>query len=123
MTQSYIFLSGPTVLMWGFKHPLHDTTPPAGQPEDPDKDLNLSNCPHNAPDPSLSYTWLFGWVLWGLHFRLDDVGVYLSNPVDGMRSHDAQVCHVHPLASILFDQRHLPQFVHVFGKERRDPLQ
>lgn len=59
----------------------------------------------------------------GLHFSLDDVGVYLSNSVDGVRSHDAQVRHVHPLASILFNQRHLPQFVHVFWKECCDPLQ
>lgn len=57
-----------------------------------------------------------------LHFSLDDVGVYLSNPIDSVRSHDAQVCHVYPLASIFFNKRHFPQFVHVFWKESRDPL-
>lgn len=58
-----------------------------------------------------------------LHFSLDDVGVYLCDSIDSMRSHDAQMRHVNPLASIFFDQRHLPQFVHVFWKQSCDSLQ
>lgn len=57
------------------------------------------------------------------HFSLDDVGVYLSDSVDGVRPHDAQVRHVHPLASLLLDQRHLPQLVHVVRVESCDVLQ
>lgn len=57
------------------------------------------------------------------HFGLDDVGVYLSDSVDGVRPHDAQVRHVHPLASVLLDQRHLPQLVHVVRVESCDVLQ
>lgn len=57
------------------------------------------------------------------HFSLDDVGVDLSDSVDGVRSHDAQVRHVHPLASLLFDQRHLPQLVHVVRVKSCDFLQ
>lgn len=53
---------------------------------------------------------------------LDDVGVYLSDSVDGVRSHDAQVRHVHPLASVLFNQRHLPQLVHVVWIHGCNPL-
>lgn len=58
----------------------------------------------------------------GLHLSLYDVGVYLSDSVDGVRSHDAQVRHVHPLASVFLDQRHFPQFVHVFWKGDCDSL-
>lgn len=53
---------------------------------------------------------------------LYDVGVYLSDSVDGVRSHDAQVRHVHPLASVFFDQRHFPQFVHVSREGGCDSL-
>lgn len=40
-----------------------------------------------------------------------------------MRSHDAQVRHVHPLAALLLDQGHLPQLVHVLRVESCDFLQ
>lgn len=56
------------------------------------------------------------------HLSLDDVGVYLSDAVDGVRAHDAQVRHVDPLAPVLFNQGHCPQLVHVFGIQSRDPL-
>lgn len=56
------------------------------------------------------------------HLSLDDVGVYLSNSVDGVRPHNAQVRHVDPLAPIFFNQGHCPQLVHVFGVQSRDSL-
>lgn len=39
-----------------------------------------------------------------------------------MRPHDAQVRHVDPLTPVLFDQRHLPEFVDVFRKQGCDFL-
>ena len=54
--------------------------------------------------------------------RLDDVGVYLSDPIDCVRAHDAQVRHVDPLAPVFLDQGHGPQLVHVVGIQGRDPL-
>lgn len=51
------------------------------------------------------------------HFSLDNVGVYLGDSVNGVGPHDAQMGHVHPLASLLLDQRHLPQLVHVVRVE------
>lgn len=56
------------------------------------------------------------------HLSLDDVGVYLSNSIDSVRSHNAQVCHVDPLAPIFFNQGHCPQLLHVFGVQSRDSL-
>lgn len=56
------------------------------------------------------------------HLSLDDLGVDLSDSVDGVRAHDAQVRHVDPLAPVLFNQGHCPQLVHVFGIQSRDPL-
>lgn len=56
------------------------------------------------------------------HLSLDDVGVYLSDSVDCVRPHDAQVRHVDPLAPIFLDQGHRPQLVHVVGIQSRDPL-
>lgn len=53
----------------------------------------------------------------GLHFGFDDVGVYLSYSIDGVRAYDTQMGHVHPLAAVLFNQRHFPQFVHVVREE------
>lgn len=47
----------------------------------------------------------------------------LSDSVDGVRSHDAQVRHVDPLAPLLLDQGHLPQLVHVLRVESCDFLQ
>lgn len=58
-----------------------------------------------------------------LHFCLDDIGVYLGNSVDGVGPHDTKVGHVHPLASLLLNQRHLPQLVHVIWIESCDSLQ
>ena len=57
------------------------------------------------------------------HFSLDDVGVYLRDPVDSVRAHDAQVSHVHPLAAVLLDQRHLLNLLHVFRIQSCDSLQ
>lgn len=57
------------------------------------------------------------------HLSLDDVGVDLGDSVDGVRSHDAQVRHVDPLAPVLLDQGHLPQLVHVVWVEGSDFLQ
>lgn len=70
--------------------------------------------------PAISFAQRFKKVS---HLGLDDVGVDLSDSVDGVRSHDAQVRHVHPLAPLLLDQGHLPQLVHVLWVESYDFLQ
>lgn len=56
------------------------------------------------------------------HLGLDDVGVYLSDSVDCVRAHDAQVRHVDPLAPVFLNQGHRPQLVHVVGIQSGDPL-
>lgn len=82
-------------------------------------DLSYTDKTFTAP-PSISSAQRFKKVS---HFGLDDVGVDLGDSVDGVRPHDAQVRHVHPLAPLLLDQGHLPQLVHVLRIESCDFLQ
>ena len=57
------------------------------------------------------------------HAGLDDVGVDLRHPVDGVGAHDAEVGHVHPLPPFLLDEGHPPQPVHVLREQGRHALE
>ena len=56
------------------------------------------------------------------HAALHDVGVNLSDAIDGVRADHAQVSHVDPLGLALLDQRHPPQTICVTRKHGRYPL-
>ena len=56
------------------------------------------------------------------HAALHDVGVNLSDPVDGVLADHAQVSHVGPLGLALLNQRHPPQMICVTRKHGRYPL-
>lgn len=56
------------------------------------------------------------------HAVLQDVGVDLSDTIDGVRSDHAQVSHVDPLGVALLDQRHSPQTVRVTREHGRNRL-
>ena len=57
------------------------------------------------------------------HAGLDDVGVDLRHPVDGVGAHDAEVGHVHTLPPFLLDEGHPPQPVHVLREQGRHALE
>lgn len=71
------------------------------------------------------------WVCDGLcliymhdsHFIFDDVRVNLSDSVNSMGSDDAQVSHVHSLPTLLLNQRHPAQTVHIPREQGCNVLQ
>lgn len=60
-----------------------------------------------TPDFLLNATTRNRLVVWGyVHCGFEDVRVNLGHAVDGVGAHDAQVSHVNPLLTALFNQRH-----------------
>lgn len=68
-------------------------------------------------------TWINRGFSISLHLVLDDLGVDLCHSVDCVRANNTQVRHVDPLHTLLLDDRHPAQSVHVFWEQSRDFLQ